>query len=114
MVARKAPATGRKAAIKLGRPQLGPCYRVSKPPEHAPWEGTLEASALTHASRRGLLARKSPLLKLQGDEKLIAMARGGNAGAFEMIVDRYQGRLLGFCRQMLGSTEDAEDVLQEV
>jgi RNA polymerase sigma factor (sigma-70 family) len=74
----------------------------------------LEASALTHASRRGLLARRSPLLKLQGDEKLIAMARSGNAGAFETIVDRYQGRLLGFCRQMLGSTEDAEDVLQEV
>jgi len=60
------------------------------------------------------LARRSPLLKLQGDEKLIAMARGGNPGAFETIVDRYQGRLLGFCRQMLGSTEDAEDVLQEV
>jgi RNA polymerase sigma factor (sigma-70 family) len=74
----------------------------------------LEASALTYASRRGLLARRSPLLKLQGDEKLIAMARSGNPGAFEAIVDRYQGRLLGFCRQMLGSTEDAEDVLQEV
>jgi RNA polymerase sigma factor (sigma-70 family) len=74
----------------------------------------LEASALTHASRRGFLARRSPLLKLQGDEKLIAMARAGNPGAFEAIVDRYQGRLLGFCRQMLGSTEDAEDILQEV
>ncbi|HEX5983808.1 MAG TPA: RNA polymerase sigma factor, partial [Solirubrobacterales bacterium] len=74
----------------------------------------MEASALTHASRRGLLARRSPLLKLQGDEKLIAMTRSGNPGAFEAIVDRYQGRLLGFCRQMLGSTEDAEDVLQEV
>jgi RNA polymerase sigma factor (sigma-70 family) len=74
----------------------------------------LEASALTHAGRRGLLARRSPLLKLQGDAKLIAMARSGNPGAFEAIVDRYQGRLLGFCRQMLGSTEDAEDVLQEV
>ena len=74
----------------------------------------MEASALTHASRRGLIARRSPLLKLQGDEKLIAMARAGNPGAFETIVDRYQGRLLGFCRQMLGSTEDAEDVLQEV
>jgi RNA polymerase sigma factor (sigma-70 family) len=60
------------------------------------------------------LARRSPLLKLQGDAKLIAMARSGNAGAFETIVDRYQPRLLGFCRQMLGSTEDAEDVLQEV
>jgi RNA polymerase sigma factor (sigma-70 family) len=74
----------------------------------------LEASALTHASRRGLLARRSPLLKLQGDDRLIAMARAGNPGAFEAIVDRYQGRLLGFCRQMLHSTEDAEDVLQEV
>jgi RNA polymerase sigma factor (sigma-70 family) len=74
----------------------------------------LEASALTHASQRGLLARRSPLLKLQGDAKLIAMARSGNAGAFETIVDRYQARLLGFCRQMLGCTEDAEDVLQEV
>ncbi len=74
----------------------------------------MEASALTHASRRGLLARRSPLLKLQGDAKLIAMARAGNPGAFETIVDRYQGRLLGFCRQMLHSTEDAEDVLQEV
>ena len=74
----------------------------------------MEASALTHASQRGLLARRSPLLKLQGDARLIAMARSGNGGAFETIVDRYQGRLLGFCRQMLGSTEDAEDVLQEV
>ncbi|MET0558574.1 MAG: RNA polymerase sigma factor, partial [Solirubrobacterales bacterium] len=74
----------------------------------------MEASALTHASRRGLLARRSPLLKLQGDAKLIAMARSGNPGAFEAIVDRYEGRLKGFCRQMLGSTEDAEDVLQEV
>jgi RNA polymerase sigma factor (sigma-70 family) len=74
----------------------------------------MEASALTHASRRGLLARRSPLLKLQGDSKLVAMVRSGNPGAFETIVDRYEGRLLGFCRQMLGSTEDAEDVLQEV
>jgi RNA polymerase sigma factor (sigma-70 family) len=77
-------------------------------------EESLEASALTHASRRGLLARRSPLLKLQGDAKLVAMVRSGNPGAFETIVDRYQGRLLGFSRQMLGSTEDAEDVLQEV
>ena len=74
----------------------------------------MEASALTHASRRGLLARRSPLLKLQGDEKLVALVRDGDPGAFDAIVDRYQARLLGFCRQMLRSTEDAEDVLQEV
>src|SRR6201995_3453228 len=111
----KRPAAGRKCAINLGGAQLGRCYRVLEAPDPVSCPGgTMEASALTHASRRGLLARKSPLLKLQGDEKLIAMARSGNPGAFEAIVDRYQGRLLGFCRQMLGSTEDAEDVLEEV
>jgi RNA polymerase sigma factor (sigma-70 family) len=74
----------------------------------------LEASALTQAGRRGLLARRSPLLRLQGDDRLVALLRRGNDHAFEVIVDRYEARLLGFCRQMLGSTEDAEDVLQEV
>ncbi len=74
----------------------------------------MEATALQHAGRRGLLARRSPLLKLQGDEKLVALVRDGNASAFDAIVDRYQARLLGFCRQMLHSQQDAEDVLQEV
>lgn len=74
----------------------------------------MEASALSTAAQKGLLARKSPLLKLKGDEQLVALVREGNPGAFDVIVDRYQARLLGFCRQMLGSTEDAEDVLQEV
>src|SRR4051794_7839778 len=100
------------------RPQLPRCYGVIRHKSLVnafPGERfSLEASALTHASQRGLLARRSPLLKLQGDGRLIAMVRSGNSGAFETIVDRYQGRLLGFCRQMLGSTEDAEDVLQEV
>jgi RNA polymerase sigma factor (sigma-70 family) len=45
---------------------------------------------------------------------LIALVRRGNHGAFEMLVSRYQSRLLSFCRHMLGSREDAEDVLQEV
>jgi RNA polymerase sigma factor (sigma-70 family) len=74
----------------------------------------VEASALTHASRRGLLARRSPVLKLQGDEKLVALIRDGHARGFEVLFDRYQSRLLAFCQHMLGSREDAEDVLQEV
>ena len=44
----------------------------------------------------------------------MALVRQGNAGAFEALVQRYQARLLAFCRHMLGSKEDAEDVLQEV
>jgi RNA polymerase sigma factor (sigma-70 family) len=74
----------------------------------------LEASTLTHAQRRGLFARRSPLLRFQDDEHLVALTRKGHQHAFDALVERYQSRLLGFCRQMLGSTEDAEDVLQEV
>src|SRR3712207_6534403 len=42
------------------------------------------------------------------------MTRRGQHAAFETLVQRYQSRLLAFLRHMLGSTEDAEDVLQEV
>jgi RNA polymerase sigma factor (sigma-70 family) len=73
----------------------------------------VEASALTHAGTVGHPGR-SPLLRLQSDERLIALVRRGNHGAFEVLVGRYQSRLLAFCRHMLGSREDAEDVLQEV
>ncbi len=74
----------------------------------------MEASALTSASHSGLLGRRSPLLRLQSDEKLVALLRDGNDRAFEVLFDRYQSRLLAFCRHMLGSAQDGEDVLQEV
>src|SRR3712207_6655277 len=73
----------------------------------------MEVSALKHAGPVGLHGR-SPLLRLQTDERLVAMTRRGNQHAFEALVARYQARLLAFCRHMLGSREDAEDVLQEV
>ena len=74
----------------------------------------MEASALTHAGRRGLLPRRSPLLRLQKDEQLVTLIRSGHDRAFEVLFDRYNGRLLAFCRSMLKSQQDAEDVLQEV
>jgi RNA polymerase sigma factor (sigma-70 family) len=74
----------------------------------------LEASALQHTARLPALAGRSPLLRLQTDERLVALIRRGHHGAFEALVQRYQPRLLAFCRHMLASTEDAEDVLQEV
>src|SRR4051812_5688065 len=57
---------------------------------------------------------RSPLLRLQSDERLVALIRRGNHHAFEALMARYQSRLLAFCRHMLSSKEDAEDVLQEV
>jgi RNA polymerase sigma factor (sigma-70 family) len=53
------------------------------------------------------------LLRLQSDERLIAFVRRGNHAAFEALVHRYEARLLAFCRHLLGSREDAEDVLQD-
>ncbi|MGI8921969.1 MAG: RNA polymerase sigma factor [Solirubrobacteraceae bacterium] len=73
----------------------------------------MEVSALKHVGAIGVHGR-SPLLRLQSDERLIALVRRGNHHAYEALVARYQPRLHAFCRHMLGSREDAEDVLQEV
>ncbi len=74
----------------------------------------MEASALRHPARAPSLAGLSPYLRLQSDERLVALTRRGSNGAFEALVKRYESRLLTFCRHMLASSEDAEDVLQEV
>ncbi len=73
----------------------------------------MEVSALRYSGGIGLHAR-SPLLRLQSDERLVSLIRRGSATAFEVLVARYNARLLAFCRHLLGSREDAEDVLQEV
>jgi RNA polymerase sigma factor (sigma-70 family) len=73
----------------------------------------MEVSALKYSGGIGLHGR-SRLLRLQSDERLVAMVRRGNTSAFEVLVARYESRLLAFCRHLLGSREDAEDVLQEV
>ena len=73
----------------------------------------MEASALKYQAGIGLHGR-SPLLRLQSDERLITLLRRGNTAAFEVLFARYETRLLSFCRHLLGSREDAEDVLQEV
>ena len=73
----------------------------------------MEVSALRYSGGIGLHAR-SPLLRLQSDERLITLIRRGSTAAFEVLVARYHARLLAFCRHLLGSREDAEDVLQDV
>jgi RNA polymerase sigma factor (sigma-70 family) len=72
----------------------------------------MEASSLRNPAVDARPA-PGPLLRLASDDRLIALTRRGNQGAFEALVQRYQARLLAFCRHMLGSREDAEDVLQE-
>ena len=47
------------------------------------------------------------------DWELVARARAGQRDAFEELVRRYQTPVIGFCRRMLGSYQDAEEVAQE-
>lgn len=74
----------------------------------------MEAATARSNAKVGIKAGGSALLRLAPDEQLVALTRRGNQAAFESLVSRYQSKLLGFCRHMLGSREDAEDVLQEV
>ncbi|HEY3188698.1 MAG TPA: sigma-70 family RNA polymerase sigma factor, partial [Solirubrobacteraceae bacterium] len=73
----------------------------------------MEVTSIKHLGADGLRG-PTPLLRLQSDDRLVALTRRGNQAAYEALVARYQSRLLAFCRHMLGSREDAEDVLQEV
>lgn len=77
----------------------------------------MEASVLREPGSNAATLMKDPrasFLRLQSDERLVALTRRGNEAAFETLISRYRARLLAFCRHMVGSTEDAEDILQEV
>jgi RNA polymerase sigma factor (sigma-70 family) len=74
----------------------------------------MEASVLSQPAKMAAIGVRAPFLRLQSDEKLIDLIRAGDEAAFEALVQRYRSRLLAFCRHMLRSREDAEDVLQEV
>jgi RNA polymerase sigma factor (sigma-70 family) len=56
--------------------------------------------------------RSKRLLALAGDDRLVHQIRRGNELAFEVAFERHGGGILGFCRHMLGSPEEAEDAVQ--
>ena len=58
------------------------------------------------------LRRPARLLRLASDERLVELVRSGDEGAFEALYDRHHPAILGFCRHMLGTREEAEDALQ--
>jgi RNA polymerase sigma factor (sigma-70 family) len=74
----------------------------------------LEASVLSQPAALSTIGVRAPLRRFHSDERLIELIRMGDQAAFEALVQRYRSRLLAFCRHMLRSREDAEDVLQEV
>src|SRR4051812_1520695 len=61
---------------------------------------------LTGGPSRGLAARS--------DERLVSIAKEGDERAFEMLYERHSPAILRYCRSLLRSTQEAEDVKQEV
>jgi RNA polymerase sigma factor (sigma-70 family) len=52
------------------------------------------------------------LLAIASDTTLVEQIRRGNEAAFSVAFERHAGGLLGFCRHMVGSPQDAEDAVQ--
>ncbi len=48
------------------------------------------------------------------DEELIALARNGDRSAFKRLVERYEAKVAGIIKPMLGDVPQAADVGQEV
>jgi RNA polymerase sigma-70 factor (ECF subfamily) len=48
------------------------------------------------------------------DVELMRLAGGGDEGAFERLVERHQGLVIGTVARMLGGPEGAEDIAQQV
>jgi RNA polymerase sigma factor (sigma-70 family) len=57
--------------------------------------------------------RSRRLLALARDDTLALQVQRGNEAAFEAVFERYGAAVLGFCRHMLGSPEEAEDAVQQ-
>ncbi|MGB2710645.1 MAG: sigma-70 family RNA polymerase sigma factor, partial [Conexibacter sp.] len=60
---------------------------------------------------RGDLATAG-VLRLASDERLVQLVRAGDERAFEVLYDRHHRAILAFCRHMLASRDEGEDVLQ--
>jgi RNA polymerase sigma factor (sigma-70 family) len=53
-------------------------------------------------------------LSAKPDKRLVELAQRGDTHAIEILYDRYATAILRYCRSLLRSTQEAEDVQQEV
>ena len=76
-------------------------------------DGVLMGSAARADIHPRLGLRQSRrLLRLASDERLAQQIQRGSEAAFEVAFERHSPAILGFCRHMLRSPEEAEDVVQ--
>jgi hypothetical protein len=51
-------------------------------------------------------------LRFASDQRLVEQVHAGSEQAFEALFERHHRSVLAFCRHMLGSAHEAEDVVQ--
>ncbi len=69
--------------------------------------------ASRHVERRAASHAGSRIRpRFAADDRLVALVRGGDPTAFEILYDRHSRELLSFCSYILGSRHDAEDAVQ--
>lgn len=73
----------------------------------------MERTARISGSLGGSFRLPKRLLAMRSDERLVEIFRAGEESAFELLYERHAGGVLGFCRHMLGSHEEAEDAAQQ-
>jgi RNA polymerase sigma factor (sigma-70 family) len=72
----------------------------------------MRAASIPARTGSAVPLRSRRLLALAGDGRLVEQIRRGNDAAFEVLFERHGPAILGFCRHMLGSLEEAEDAVQ--
>jgi RNA polymerase sigma factor (sigma-70 family) len=76
-------------------------------------DGVLMSSAAGAQIHPRLGLRQSRrVLRLASDDRLVQQIQRGSDAAFEVAFERHSPAILGFCRHMLGSQEEAEDAVQ--
>lgn len=55
-----------------------------------------------------------PVESTQTDEEIASLVQGGNREAYGILVERYEQRLLRYCRSLLFDHSDIEDIVQEI
>ena len=71
-------------------------------------------AAISRSAHSPVRARGLAELRVLGDTELVNAFLTGEERSFDVLVDRYQGRLLNFVYRIVGDRERAEDLVQEV
>jgi len=79
--------------------------------QHPPQAAATAPSALPVATRASSV---QPVADNAEELALCQRVAAGDERAFEVLVDRYQHRVFGFCARMLGDRAEAEDIAQDV